>query len=66
MLLSNCCGAPPAGGMEEYGICGECQEHCEFLDDEVDNDGAAWFTAVVLGVYGKADDEDYFPKQEDK
>jgi len=34
MLLSDCCTAPPAGGMEEYGICGECKEHCEFWDDE--------------------------------
>jgi len=34
MLLSDCCTAPPAGGMEEYGICGECKEHCEFYDDE--------------------------------
>jgi len=37
MLLSDCCTAPPAGGMEEYGICGECKEHCEFLDDEISN-----------------------------
>jgi len=34
MLLSDCCGALPAGGMEEYGICGDCKEHCEFYDDE--------------------------------
>jgi len=34
MLLSDCCTAPPAGGMEEYGICGDCKEHCEFYDDE--------------------------------
>ena len=32
--LSDCCDAPPVGGMEEYDICGKCKEHCEFWDDE--------------------------------
>ena len=34
-LYSDCCGASPVGGMEEYGICGECKEHCEFWDDQI-------------------------------
>jgi|SRR5882724_7315687 len=33
MLLSECCSAPP-WGTEEYGICGDCKEHCGFYDDE--------------------------------
>ncbi len=33
-LYSDCCSASPLGGMEEYGICGDCKEHCEFWDDE--------------------------------
>lgn len=32
MKLSKCCDALPAGGMEEYGVCGKCKEHCEFYD----------------------------------
>jgi len=37
--LSDCCGAPPLGGIEEYGFCGECQEHTEFYtetEEEID------------------------------
>jgi len=34
MLVSDCCGAAPPLGMEEYGICGDCREHCDFVDDE--------------------------------
>jgi hypothetical protein len=33
MLVSNCCGAPSYGG-EDYGICPECHDHCEFVDEE--------------------------------
>ena len=34
-LLSDCgCNAPPLGGMEEYGICSHCHDHCGFYDDE--------------------------------
>ena len=32
-LLSNCCGASSKGG-EDYEICSECGEHCEYNDDE--------------------------------
>ena len=36
MKLSDCCGASPDGieGAEETGICPQCHEHCEFVDDE--------------------------------
>ena len=32
-LLSNCCGAA-AEGNEDYGICPDCKEHCEFIAEE--------------------------------
>jgi len=32
-LLSNCCGASSKGG-EDYGICPECGEHCEFINEQ--------------------------------
>jgi hypothetical protein len=44
MLLSNCCDASPWGGMEEMGICGDCKEHCEFYDDEVETEGEREFS----------------------
>jgi len=47
-LCSDCCSAPPAGNMEEYGICGACKEHCEFWDDE-ENECNDWIQ----------EDEDY-------
>jgi hypothetical protein len=33
MLISDCCGAS-ANGNEDYGICPDCKEHCEFYDDD--------------------------------
>jgi hypothetical protein len=33
-MVSDCCGA--ATDMEEYGLCPDCLEHCEFYDDEDD------------------------------
>ena len=32
-LISNCCGASSKGG-EDYEICSECGEHCEYNDEE--------------------------------
>ena len=34
MKLSNCCGAETH--YEEYGICPECLEHCDFEDIDSD------------------------------
>ena len=33
-MVSDCCGA--ATDMTEYGLCPDCYEHCEFYDDEED------------------------------
>ena len=38
MRCSDCCGAPTKGNSEDYGICTECKEHCECLDDEEECD----------------------------
>jgi hypothetical protein len=35
-LVSDCCGAHT--DMEEYGLCPDCYEHCEFYDDEEDEE----------------------------
>ena len=35
--LSECCDAP-AWGELETGICSACKEHCEFWDDEEDEE----------------------------
>ncbi len=32
-LLSECCSAHPWGEIE-YGICGNCYEHCGFYDED--------------------------------
>lgn len=36
MKMSDCCGASPDGidGAEETGICPDCMEPCEWIDDE--------------------------------
>lgn len=33
MPISNCCGASAKGG-EDYEICSECLEHCEYIEEE--------------------------------
>ena len=37
--VSECCSAPPAGGLSEIGFCSRCQEHTTFYweadEDEV-------------------------------
>ena len=33
MLISDCCGSPGMGG-EDYGICSECFEHCEYIEED--------------------------------
>lgn len=38
MLVSNCCGSRPKSNGDtdtsEYGICPDCGEHCEYVDEE--------------------------------
>ncbi len=31
---SDCCGADPVGESDDMGICPQCYEHCEYVDDE--------------------------------
>ena len=33
-LVSDCCDAAPWLGNADLGLCGDCKEHCEFIDDE--------------------------------
>lgn len=33
-MESDCCGAYTS--MTEYGICPECMEHCDFIDEDED------------------------------
>jgi hypothetical protein len=32
-LVSSCCGAGDIS-FEDYGICPDCREHCEFVDED--------------------------------
>lgn len=36
-LFSECCGAY-AGEYEDYGICPECKEHCEWVNEGSEDD----------------------------
>ena len=37
-LISDCCGASPRGNgdndLSDIGICSECGEHCEYIDED--------------------------------
>ena len=32
--VSDCCGAAPWLGNKDFGLCGDCKEHCEFVELE--------------------------------
>ncbi len=46
MKVSDCCGAPPKGNgdndMMDYGICSECGEHCEYINEEQEQEFDEW------------------------
>lgn len=37
MKISDCCGVPPIGNSDDYGICPECKEHCDYVNDNADD-----------------------------
>ena len=37
MMISDCCGVE-AGEFLDIEICPRCREHCEFVDDEEDDE----------------------------
>lgn len=67
MKISDCCGAPCAGidGCEETGICPDCKEHCEWVDDEEDemNDKKPWDDEPTPLTDDEALDRMYFSDQ---
>lgn len=42
MKVTDCCGSPAYSNgdcdTEDFGICPECGEHCEYVDDGEDED----------------------------
>jgi hypothetical protein len=33
-MISDCCGAAPVGVSDDIGICPECKEHCDYVEDD--------------------------------
>ena len=48
MLFSDCCGAE-AGEMLDIEICPACKEHCEWVDDENENNHPTRAKLINLG-----------------
>ena len=48
--LSDCCGAANRGNGDsdfaDYGICPICKEHCEFIEDDDEEDDTAVLESV--------------------
>ncbi len=40
MLVSECCGAPVRGNSDDMGLCTNCRDHCEYINDEDDDDNS--------------------------
>lgn len=38
MMVSDCCGCEMDGMMMDHGICPDCQEHCEAVSYDDDNE----------------------------
>ena len=36
--VSNCCGAPPVGASEDMGLCPDCKDHCEYVEEYDDDE----------------------------
>lgn len=52
MKISDCCGVPAYsngdGDTEDIGICPECKEHCEYIDDEDEDNQLQVTTPAIL------------------
>jgi hypothetical protein len=49
-LLSDCCGAEATDPiMEDYGICPECKDHCEYEQEKEPNDDQIYNTINCEG-----------------
>lgn len=57
MMLSECCGAFPWGELE-FGICGDCKEHCDFYDDEAESNNRE-FSPEQLAVIQRIESEEH-------
>ena len=44
MKVSDCCGASPDGidGCKDVGICPDCKEHCEWLEEDDEPIDLGW------------------------
>ena len=48
--LSDCCGAKPAGGLVEIGLCSHCHEHTEFYWEADEDEVEAIFKTRTRGI----------------
>ena len=70
-LVSNCCSSG-AQGYEDYGICPDCKEHCDFIDlDMVEHqegfiEGLEWALKMLGNVADQVTLEDAITLIKDK
>jgi len=63
MRLSECCSALP-WGEEEYGICGECKEHCDFYDEDEPEVPNREFSPEQQAIIDAITNDPALPKQQ--
>ena len=52
MLVTDCCGVPAKGNSDDYGLCPCCKDHCEYVDDEEQEEDKPVFIADVFKQLG--------------
>ena len=58
MLVSNCCGASPRNEFEEEGcICSSCGDHCEYIEEEEEQDDVSSID-YTQGICDQTDADD--------
>ena len=54
--VSECCGAPAVEQSEDLGLCPECKEHCEYVEDNDPQDAYLFLLEVFYPERGKGDE----------
>lgn len=73
MKVSDCCGARPRGFLgphgtvdsdsTDYGICPDCKDHCEFIEEEDEEKPTPEQTTAVINSFMNAAKKEFEEKQ---
>ena len=65
MIVSNCCNYPTFY-INESGICGQCKEHCEFIDEENICRGCGDEGVFIKGLCKQCAEDTYLDREDEE